>query len=332
MKALVTGAGGFLGRYLVSELLETGHEVVAMVRSSSWVPEALSRPGVEVISCDLRSPGPELFEALWECDAAFHLAAGMSGSPRARFDATVLGTERLLDVMREVAWDGRLVHVSSFAVYGFNQVRSHALVDESTPLEPDLERRDDYAWLKRWQERLVWRWAERTGREVVVVRPGAIYGRERQFQHRLGRRVGEHGLLLIGGRSVMPLAYVGNVASLLVECAVNPQAPGDVFNAVDPEPLRQLGYLRHWRRAQQRRVWTVPLPLSVYAGLASGLELAERITDGRFSPPGILDRYAMMPSLRSFRYDAGKATRNLGWRPPFSRDRGLTLTFGGATA
>src|SRR4029077_10012947 len=135
-------------------------------------------------------------------------------------------------------------------VYGFNQLRAGAIVDESTPLETDLEHRDDYAWLKLWQERLVSEFREGGQAEVVIVRPGGIYGPERQFQHRLGRRLGERGLLLIGGGRLMPLIYVRNAASLLSECAVNPRAAGCVFNAVDPDPPRQIAYLRRWCSAQ----------------------------------------------------------------------------------
>ena len=63
------------------------------------------------------------------------------------------GTERLLSAIERAGWKGRFVHVSSFAVYAFNQLPAGATVDEETPLEPDPGRRDDYAWTKLLQER-----------------------------------------------------------------------------------------------------------------------------------------------------------------------------------
>jgi len=80
-------------------------------------------------------------------------------------------------------------------------------------------RRDDYAWAKRVQERVIDELrADPHGPEVVVVRPGAIYGPGRQFQYRLGRRVGSV-VLLLGGRVPMPLNYYlepENAAHLLI--------------------------------------------------------------------------------------------------------------------
>jgi 2-alkyl-3-oxoalkanoate reductase len=325
VRTLVTGASGFLGRYVVRELRGRGQAVSAMVRPSSAVPLELAELDVDLLRCDLRRPGPELARELARCEAVVHLAAGTSGSARSRFDATVLATERLLAAMREVGWRGRLVHVSTFAVYAFNQLPAGATIDESTPLEPHLDRRDDYAWVKSLQERLVGELRDEM--EVVVVRPGTVYGYERQFQHRLGRRLGEGGVLLVGGRNLMPLSYVENTAAMLAECTVNPRAAGETFNAVDPQPPSQYRYLRHWRRAQPHPVWVIPLPLTVYHAIAAAYELAGRLSGGRISSPGLLARYPMMPNLRSYRYETERATAVLGWRPPVSRAQAFTRSF-----
>ncbi len=327
MRTLVTGASGFLGRYVVRELRSREQAVSAMVRPSSAVPVEFVELGVEVLRCDLRRPDPQLARELERCDVVVHLAAGTSGSARGRFDATVLATERLIDAMQEVTWRGRLVHVSTIAVYAFNQVQAGGVIDESTPLEPRLDRRDDYVWVKSVQERLVGELRDQGAVEVVVVRPGAVYGRERQFQHRLGRRLGAGGVLLIGGRNLMPLNYVENTAALLAECTVNPCAAGETFNAVDPQPPRQYQYLRRWRRAQPGPVRVIPLPLSVYHALAAAYELGGRLSGGRISSPGLLARYPMMPNLRSFRYGTNRAAAVLGWRPPVPRAQAFARTF-----
>ena len=106
------------------------------------------------------------------------------------------------------------------------------------------------------------------------MRPGAIYGAERTFQQRLGRRLGSRAILLIGGRNEIPLSYVENTASLLVRCAEHPRAAGETFNAIDPEPPRQWRYLAALLRAE-RRTLVVPMPLAVFRGLGAGYELLE---------------------------------------------------------
>ena len=326
MKALVTGAAGFLGSHLVDELVGRGWSVRALVRPSRELPVDWRERGIEPVVADLRRPGNALVEALSGTDAVFHLAATTSGTWRSMFDTTVGATEALLRAMRTREWGGRLVHVSSFSVYGLNQVRAHSLVDESTPLEPQPWRRDDYGWTKWLQERVVRQWGE-AGGDLVIVRPGVIYGPGRAFQHQLGRELGSDTLLLYGGLATMRLNFVGNAASLLAECGENRSARGEVFNAIDPQPLRQFQYARAWRAADPARRRVIPFPLVALRVLGAGIARAERATEGAVSPPSFLDPYRLKPAYGDFRYATSKATELLAWRPPVSRERGLELTF-----
>ncbi len=325
MRVLVTGAGGYLGGYVVDELLRRDDDVGALVRPSSGARQGLEERGVELVLADLRRPGSDLGERSARYDAILHLAAGVGTGWRATFDTNVLATENLVSALSEAGWAGRFVHVSSFAVYGFNQLKRKSLIDESSPLETDPGRRDDYAWTKLLQERVVRRLQERPEVELTIVRPGAIYGHGREFQWRLGRPIGDRVVLLLGGGNRMPLNYVVNTASLLVECAHNPAAAGEVFNAVDPDPITQRDYLRAWQRVEPIRV--VRFPLSVYRVVGRVLEVARDRTGGRTELPMFLDPYVMEPTLRRFRYDPSRATRVLGWAPPVTTAEGLRRTF-----
>jgi UDP-glucose 4-epimerase len=328
MRTLVTGASGFIGRHVVTELLARGHDVAAVVRPSRLVPAVLERPDVELVAADLRVAGPELEEALVRADALIHLAAAADGSPRARFDATVLGTERLIAAIRDVGWRGRLIHVSTLAVYAFAQLGRGATIDERTPLEPNLGRRDDYAWVKGWQERLVRELMAAGPCEVTIVRPGAVHGPGRDFPARLGRRIGTRGVLLLGGAAALPLIQVENLASLLVECVEHPGAGGLVLNAVDPQPPRQWAYLRRWRRAQPRRVVVLPVPRALLRAAGT----LGPLTRGAIPGPGLVAPHAMAPVLRSFRYDTTAARRLLSWAAPLGAAAALERTFAGEPA
>jgi nucleoside-diphosphate-sugar epimerase len=326
LRALVTGGGGFLGRYLVDELERRGDSVSVLPRPSSSSRRGLEERGIDVVACDLRRPTEELAKKLASIDAIYHLAAGVGSGWRATFEANVIATENLLDAIAEAGWKGRFVHVSSFAVYGANQLARGAVLDESTPLEPEPGRRDDYAWTKLLQERLVSeRLGPQSGVELAIVRPGAIFGRERPFQYRLGRELGDSTILLLGGGNVMPLNYVENTASLLAECGRNPAAAGELFNAVDPEPITQRDYLKAWKRHEDIRV--VPFPLWAYRLIGRVLQTLGRRTGGRTEPPLFLDPYVMGPSLRRLRYDTSRASSVLSWAPPVSREDSLLRTF-----
>ena len=69
-KFLITGASGFIGRHAVAELLEQGHEIIALSRSAN-----VGVPGVSVLHCDLLS-GANLYSAVREAqaDTLLHLA------------------------------------------------------------------------------------------------------------------------------------------------------------------------------------------------------------------------------------------------------------------
>ena len=249
----------------------------------------------------------------------------MRGSARARFGETVLATEALLDA-RCRGWRGRLVHVSSLAVYGFNQLRPGATLDETTPLEPDLGRRDDYAWTKALAGARRARLRRAADIEVVVVRPGAIYGAERTFQQRLGRRLGSRAILLIGGRNRIPLSYVANTASLLVRCADAPARGGADVQRHRPRPAAPVELPRAAAARRGSRRVVVPLPLAVLRLAGAAFSAAERRTRGAVSPPALLRPYVIQPTMRPFRYAPSRAHALLGWEPPVGREEALKRT------
>jgi len=322
VRALVTGAGGFLGRHLVAELLRAGDEVSAVVRPSRPVAPALE--GAELLRADLRVPGALEGPDLEGVEVVHHLAASLTPPWRSMFEANVTATEHLLAALDAAGWRGRFVHVSTLAVYGFNQLPAGATVDESTPLEPEPGRRDDYAWTKLLQERLVRRWADRRdGVELVVVRPGAVYGPGRAWQHRVGRQLSGRAVLLLGGGNRVPLSYVENTASLLSAAGRHPAAAGEVFNAIDPDPPTQREYLARWRAAQPGRTLVVPLPLAVLRLAGAAYDAGERATRGAMSPPALLRPYVIAPTTRPFRYAPSRAEALLGWRAPVDRAEAL---------
>ena len=179
MRALVTGANGFLGRHVVAALLARGIEVRAMVRPAARL-EALGWPSsVEVFRADLRT-SRELARAFEGVDVLLHLAAVVSGGEDAQFAGTVVGTERLLDAMAGSACR-RLVLCSSFTVYDYSSI--DRILDEDSPVYQarDIYARDGYTIAKWWQERVTRRFAEKYGWDLAVLRPGNIWGRDRGY-------------------------------------------------------------------------------------------------------------------------------------------------------
>ena len=222
MRALVTGANGFLGRHVVGALLARGIEVRAMVRPAARL-EALGWPSsVEVFRADLRT-SRELGRAFEGVDVLLHLAAVVSGGEDAQFAGTVAGTERLLDAMATSACR-RLVLCSSFSVYDYSSTRR--TLDEDSPLHqvPDVYTRDGYTISKWWQERVTRRFAEKHGWDLTVLRPGFIWGRDHGYLAALGQQFGRHHLV-IGPLTRMPMTHVENCADVFALAAADAARP-----------------------------------------------------------------------------------------------------------
>ena len=126
MRALVTGAGGFVGGHLVHHLAECGDDVVELEG--------------RVDGIDITEPD-DLTQAIVkaEPEAVYHLAGasdvgGSWAAPRATFLANALGTLNVLEASRE-AGVGRVLAVTSADVYG-RVTEAELPLDEDQPLRP----------------------------------------------------------------------------------------------------------------------------------------------------------------------------------------------------
>lgn len=169
MKALVTGAGGFIGAHLVSALAAAGAEV----RAFDLDPPAEVPAGVEPIAGDLLDPAA-LAAAIEGCGAVFHLAAVYSFS-RAEAAAmqriNVEGTRMLLEACARGGGGRRVVHTSSCSTCG--PVPGRPATERDEP--PAFELAVPYKRTKVEGERLALR-AAQEGLDVVVVNPTTPVG------------------------------------------------------------------------------------------------------------------------------------------------------------
>jgi nucleoside-diphosphate-sugar epimerase len=240
MKLLITGASGFLGKYVAAEALRRGHAVRAMVRPGAepakrgWADEA--RDGrLELARVDLRSR-KGLVEAVEGVDAVIHLAAAKVGDVYGQYAGSVIATENLLWAMEQAPGKSpRLVHISTFSVYDLMKPRAWSVIDEESQVERDALERDGYAHTKLVQERIVREAAGKNGWELVVIRPGMIYGRDNLWNAFCGLEAGSRLWLRTGTFAKLALTYVENVAEAIVMAAEVKGAAGQTLNVVDDD-------------------------------------------------------------------------------------------------
>ena len=143
MRALVTGANGFLGRHVVSALQARGIDVRALVRPAAQLEQLGWPSSVEIFRGDLRT-SRDLAAAFDGIDVVLHLAAVVSGGDDAQFAGTVAGTERLLEAMATSSCR-RLILCSSFSVYDYGATLG--TLDETSPIPGYLTRPANYLGL-----------------------------------------------------------------------------------------------------------------------------------------------------------------------------------------
>jgi nucleoside-diphosphate-sugar epimerase len=172
MKAVVTGAGGFVGANLVRCLLAGGHEPVALVRpgGNTWRLADISND-TALLAVDLRDPAAlERTVSDLRPDAIFHLAAHGAYSWQTDFDAmlavNVRATEALLAAARSVG--SRLVHAGSSSEYGYQ--------DHPTREDERVEPNSHYAVTKVAATHLCRLAAATGGPQAVTLRLYSIYG------------------------------------------------------------------------------------------------------------------------------------------------------------
>ena len=319
MKVLVTGAGGFLGQAVVKAAAQAGLDIVAMYRPAS-LPDATALPaGVTPLAGDLRQSGTWRTE-LAGIETVVHCAAAF-GDLSAQLAGTVLATENLLAALPETVQ--RIVHISSFSVYDFDAPGWHGKLDEQTQIENKPQRRDAYTQTKLIQERMVRDYAAAHSIDLVVARPGAIYGPGKDWDCGRAMRVGPFDIIF-APFSAMRLIHVENCADAIV-AALTVQLNGPLtVNLVDAEQPGHWRFHHLTRRAGVAKSLGVPIPYAIVLALGFAARIASRLFfHGRAKLPEMLDIPRQRVRWRALRYPNDTARAELGWQQKLTLAQGV---------
>ncbi|WP_458687130.1 NAD-dependent epimerase/dehydratase family protein [Nocardia tengchongensis] len=341
MKALVTGASGFLGGAIVRRLVRDGdYEVAILARPTSNLrdlAEVIDR--VEVVTGDL-TDAASLDRATKGVDVVFHSAARVDDrGTRDQFVAeNVTATENLLRAAQRNG-AARFVFISSPSALMDRDGGDQIDIDESVPYPSRYL--NHYSETKAAAERLVL--ASNTPEfSTCALRPRAIWGagdRSGPIVRLLGR-AGEGTLpdLSYGRQVYASLCHVDNIAEACVLAARSEQAGGKAYFIADAERTDVWGFLGEVAAGLGYPKPTRQPNPRVLAAIVAAIETVWRIpfVAVRWSPP--LSRYVVALMTRTATYDTTAATRDLGYHPIVDRDTGLAgfLTWlesqGGAVA
>jgi dTDP-glucose 4,6-dehydratase len=229
MKILVTGSQGTLGRPLVRELRQRGHEV--------WGCDLQHQTDTQVVRADIRSYRQleQLLDRTGPVDLVFHLAAEfgrLNGEEyyETLWSTNVIGTRHILELQRRHGFN--LIFASSSEIYGD---RHEEILHEDIPLQSAIIQHNDYATTKWVNEVQIMNFERRWDSPIMRLRFFNAYGPGEYYHHY--RSV----ICLFGYRALFDLPYtvyrgyhrvfmyVDDMISTLAT-AVEEFKPGTVFN------------------------------------------------------------------------------------------------------
>ena len=166
MKALIIGAAGFVGKYLIDHLIDEGWDVAATRLPSETIDTHVPVHELDILETD--SIAALLEDTKPEC--IFHLAAQSSVAvsweqPALTVDVNIKGAVNLLEAVRGMAKPARVLLIGSGEEYGY-VLPEELPISEDTPLRPG----NIYAATKIAQGMIGQVYAKAYGLEIVIVR------------------------------------------------------------------------------------------------------------------------------------------------------------------
>jgi nucleoside-diphosphate-sugar epimerase len=302
---LITGAGGFIGRALSERLTRLGVEV----RGVDLTPD----PAAGITAGSVTEP-ERWSHLLAGVDSVVHTAAIVSNVvPLPRMHAVnVVGTRAVLAAAAS-AGVRRFVHLSSVVVHGYDLP---SWVDEDHPVTLTG---DAYVDTKIAGEHVVLAAHARAEVEVVVIRPGDVYGPGSRPWVVLPLTYLKAGqaVLPARGRGVCSHVHVDNLVDALVRAVAVPEAAGHVLHVTDGVATTWGEYIGALGRLVGRRPRCLPTPVAVT--LAASVGRAERAL-GRESE---LCAASMRLLARTGSYRIDRARDVLGYTPTVDLTTGL---------
>lgn len=306
-RVAVTGATGLVGHAVVEQLLQDNrHSVRIAVRA----PKVSPWPTVPAVTIEQLGPDTDWHPLLDNVDAVVHAAARVhmmhdsSANPRAEFfRVNVAGTLRLAE---QAALCGvrRFIFISSIKVNGESTLPGQPFHADQPPAAADA-----YGQSKLEAEYGLLEIAERTGMQVVIIRPVLVYGPGVKANFLTMLRWVDRGIPLPLGSvdNLRSLVAVDNLVSLVKTCLSHPAAANQRFLVSDGDDVSTPELLRRLATALGRPSRLLPVAPSLLEGALA-----------------LIGKRAIYQRIAgSLQVDINKTRTLLGWSPPVSMQDAL---------
>ncbi|TPH17047.1 UDP-glucose 4-epimerase family protein [Litorilituus lipolyticus] len=299
MSILVTGVTGFLGSQLFAHLKNNGYSLKAMLRAKN----DLFLGGVIVPTIGPKSDFSQVFtgcEVVIHCAARVHVMNDNSSNPLESFRE--INTYGTLNLAQQAADAGikRFIFISTIKVNG-------EFTELGKPFKPNDNyiTSDPYGLSKYEAEVGLRKIAQKTGMEVVIIRPPLVYGVGVKANFASLLKLTVKGIPLpLGGikQNKRSLVAIENLVDLIETCIDHPKAANQIFLVSDDDDISTTHLLKSMAEALNVSSKLIPIPASwitIVANLVGKPAISQRLCG-------------------SLQVDISQTKSLLGWKPPFS--------------
>lgn len=308
MKVLITGATGFLGKYVVEELKNNGYQVVAFGRNEK-IGKALIDSNVEFFKGDIENK-EDLLRAFQGCSAVIHAAALSTvwGKWNNFYKVNVLGTRNIVEICEKQGL--KLVFVSSPSIYAGAKDQLDVKENEA-PKDNNL---NFYIKSKIMAENII----KNSKLNYMIIRPRGLFGiGDTSIIPRLLDLNKKMGIpLFADGKQKVDVTCVENVAYVLRLALENEKYSRQTYNITNDEPIEfkkiltlffnEMGTEGKYLKWNYRPILT----------LVSILEKIYKLFGIEKEPP--LTKYTLYLMRYSQTLNIDKAKKELGYYPQIS--------------
>ena len=320
MKALVTGANGFLGSYLVRELLEKDYEVTAMTRRRD---KGLANLGVREAIGDIRSM-EQVTAACEGQDVVFHTAAvaGIWGPWKTFYETNTIGTRHVVEACRNSSVR-KLVFTSSPSVTFNGDHQSN--VDESAPYPKKWL--CHYPHSKALAEQHVLEANDKYDVLTCALRPHLIWGPgDRHLVPRLIEKAKKKQLRRVGdGANLVDTIYVENAAAAHVAAAeaMEEGSPvcGTAYFISQGDPVNCWGWINEILELAGLPRIRSSISFRAAYRLGHGLEIMHETFNLRSEPR--MTRFLASQLAKNHYFDISRARNDFGFSPRITNAVGM---------
>lgn len=297
MKILLTGASGFIGKYLSQHTKQ--HDIRSVVRGQRV---SQSSGQFTIDSLDGRTNWSGAFTNI---ESVIHLAGAAHNGAISNKELDEINHRGTINLANQAAENGvkRFVFVSSIGVNG-SFTKGAPFTPCSTPNPSSAYGRSKYA-----AELGLKKIAASTGMELVIIRPPLVYGANAPGNFAVLKKLVSYSPVLPFGLidNQRDFISVQNLSDLLITCVSHPSAAGNTFLASDGETVSIKLFTNLIAKSINKSLIQLPVPRLILENLSStffGSHLANQL-------------------FGDLQIDISSLAEILGWVPPFSVEQSM---------